>query len=77
MKKSPLRWSAKDSGMNDEELRIVLNQFIIDRRESAKVDIAFDYVHRRRHKKKWLAKKRQRVNALYHQVFSLSGLPYA
>ncbi|QDF48945.1 hypothetical protein FIM06_1882 [Bacillus velezensis] len=31
----------------------------------------------RRHKKKWLAKKRQRVNALYHQVFSLSGLQYA
>lgn len=31
----------------------------------------------RRHKKKWLAKKKQRVNALYHQVFSLSGLQYA
>lgn len=30
----------------------------------------------RRYKKKWLA-KRQRVNALYHQVFSLSGLQYA
>lgn len=31
----------------------------------------------RRHKKEWIAKKRQRVNALYHQVFSLSGLQYA
>lgn len=50
-----------------------------DRREPAKVDIALRLILyiERRHKKKWLAKKRQRVNALYHQVFSLSGLQYA
>ncbi len=62
----------------EESIKIeCLSQFIIDRTEPVKVDIACDFVQERRHKKKWLAKKRQRVNALYHQVFSLSGLQYA
>ncbi|MCY8513771.1 hypothetical protein [Bacillus atrophaeus] len=34
---------------------IVVTQRVAEVKEPAKVDIAFDFVHRRRHKKKYLA----------------------
>ncbi|MCY8126204.1 hypothetical protein MOC32_14900 [Bacillus spizizenii] len=34
---------------------IVVTERVTEKKEPAKVDIAFDFIHRRRHKKKYLA----------------------